>query len=382
LWLAVAKLLRYLPDMRARGGANIPRSFCFVMMILLSAAGHGCVIPLPRSGDIPTGTWTSATSNLSTALTACTTLSMLSLKTDEDLLIAGLEEAGLWTSNDGGASWQLLSPGTTIQNRPSSLVYDPMDSNRWWESGIYGTGGGVYETQDDGKTFSRLGSAYHCDLVSVDFSDPKRQTLVVGGHEHAQALNLSIDGGMTWTNISSGLPTLTNCAYPFVIDAKTYLVGCGGFGGGPTGIFRTGDSGATWTKLTASGGGGAPLRASDGVIYWPGAYGQPMARSLDNGLTWTDVAPAFATLGTPIELPDTRLAALGPLTSNEAQYVLVSADQGVTWKPASSPLPVRDLGGVMYSVPRKAFYVWGTACPPDTGTSEVIVRYDFDYKAN
>jgi hypothetical protein len=43
-----------------------------------------------------------------------------------------------------------------IVNRPSSIVYDPVHSNVFWESGIYNKNG-IYRSDDGGTTFSALG---------------------------------------------------------------------------------------------------------------------------------------------------------------------------------------------------------------------------------
>jgi photosystem II stability/assembly factor-like uncharacterized protein len=222
-----------------------------------------------------------------------------------------------------------------------------------------------------------LGSAYHIDLVSIDFSDPARQTLLAGGHEAARTLFLSKDGGATWVNVGAGLPASAICVRPLVIDSQTYLVGCYG---GPTGIYRTTDSGTTWIQLTASGGGSAPLMAaSDGSIYWASVSGGGLTRSTDRGQHWTDVVGSGVIASVhPIELPDGRLATLG------AQYVMVSNDHGASWVPASNTLPYADAIGVTYSAQRKAFFIWHATC----GAGQVpvpadgIMRFDFDYQPN
>jgi hypothetical protein len=358
--------------------------------MLLPTLAVGCVIPLSTIG--PTADagsssdggpgWTNVTSNLAGMVSECGNMSNLSAKPDEDLLIAGIALNGLWASTDGGGSWHALgidSASATITHRPSCMTYDPQDSMRYWESGIYGNSGGVYETRDDGKTFVQLGTVHHTDQVSVDFSDPNRQTILAGGHEQAMTLNRSTDGGMTWTNVGAGLPANTNCTHPLVIDGQTHLVGCGGYGGGPSGVYRTTNGGAIWTQVTASGGANEPLRASDGSIYWASPSGNGMTRGTADGRQWTTVVGSGVIASVrPIELPDGRVATLG------AGSVVVSSDHGVTWKPASSALPYHDSIGVVYSAQRKAFYVWRFTCgngavpvPPDA-----IMRFDFDYQKN
>jgi hypothetical protein len=310
----------------------------------------------------------------------------MSAKPDEDMLIAGVSLHGLWASRNGGASWSALGAGSDasapITNRFSSAVYDPQNSMRFWESGIY-NGGGVYETTDDGNTFIQVGSVTHVDLVSVDLSDPNRQTLLAGGHEESQMVFRSPNGGMTWTNVGGGLPGNTACSFPVVIDSQTHLVGCDGYGsgGGAVGVYRTTNGGATWTSVTSAGGASAPLVASDGSIYWASVNGMGMVRSTDSGQTWSGTVGSGA-IGSfrPIELPDGRIATIGPPAG--AQYVVVSADHGATWSPVTVALPFPDEVGIAYSSQQKAFYTWHFTCGSGNVPvpSDAIMRIAFDYQ--
>jgi photosystem II stability/assembly factor-like uncharacterized protein len=332
-------------------------------------------------GAAPTGTWINVTANLANMDSECGNMASVTAKPDEDMLIAGIAQKGLWASRDGGGSWKALGTGkgsAVITNRPQAIVFDPQDSKRFWESGIY-NGGGVYETEDDGTTLTQLGTVIDSDLVSVDFSDPNRMTLLAGGHEMAQTLNRSTDGGTMWSSVGGGLPANTNCTFPLVIDAQTHLVGCAGYGGGPIGVYRTIDGGDNWTRVASSGGASAPLRASDGSIYWATPNLGGLARSTDDGQHWTDVVGANVIESVhPVELPDGRLATLG------TQYVLVSADHGKTWLQASVSLPYNPVG-LTYSSQQKAFYIWHFTCgfngpvpvPPDA-----IMSFHFDYTKN
>jgi photosystem II stability/assembly factor-like uncharacterized protein len=371
---------------------------------LLVAFGHGCVIPLstPNTpadaspdggsmmtgpGDAPEGAamstgWTNVTDNLAGMSAVGCNMQSVFVKPDEDLLIAGISGRGLWGSRDGGGSWQAMSSDAgagNITNRPTSLVFDPQNPARFWESGIY-DGPGVFVTMDDGNTFSPLGNVMHCDSVSVDFSDPNRQTLVAGGHEAAKKLSRSTDGGMTWTDIYTGLPPNSSCTFPLVLSAQSHLVGCGAYNGGPTGIYQTADGGGTWNQLSASGGAGAPLLASDGSMYWASPGGRGLTRSTDNGQHWSDVGVAANVISSvhPIELPDGRLATLGA-----QRTVVVSADHGASWKSVSTVLPYADAVGLVYSKPHKAFYIWHFTCEFSGSApvpADAIMSFAFDYE--
>jgi photosystem II stability/assembly factor-like uncharacterized protein len=401
----LARMTRLHP--RARRACTV--AYTVATSVLHTALLCGCVIPLSPIGvaadggpageggsaavdaggpdaliAYPPGSWINVTSNLANIPSTCASLTSVSSKPDEDLLIAGVAAVGIYGSRDGGSTWQELSASSgtgQIVNRMTAMVYDPQVSMRYWEVGIYG--GSPFVTNDDGVTWTQLGTISHTDLLSIDFSDPARKTLLAGGHELAQTLSRSTDSGMTWTNIGGGLPMKTNCTLPLVLDAQTYLVGCGGYGGGPTGVYRTIDGGAAWKQVTSSGGGAPPLRAADGAIYWVGSN-NGMTRSLDNGQTWTDVL-GYGTITSspsgppqPVELPGNRIAVLG------TNYVMVSSDQGKNWAPGSGPLPITPnelLHGLAYSSQRKAFYVWHNTCTfngPVPVPTDAVMRFDFE----
>jgi hypothetical protein len=382
-----------------------------VLVALLGLPNVACVIPLGSDGSVPVANsndsgvssggpgieagdgsgpvagWVNVTGNLANMPSECGNMSFMSAKPDEDMLVAGIALDGLWATRNGGDGWSALGAGSDasapITNRTSSIVYDPQNTMRWWESGIY-NGGGVYETTDDGATFVQLGSVSHIDLVSVDFTDPGRQTLVAGGHEQAQTVYRSTDGGMTWQNVGAGLPASSYCSFPLVISSSTYLVGCNGNGGGVAGVYRTTDGAATWASVSSGGGGGAPLVSSDASIYWASPNGKGMVRSVDQGQTWSSVVSSGVIASfAPLELPDGRIVEIAPLYG-PTQSIVASSDHGATWKAVSSALPFSNEVGFAYSTQRKAFYVWQLTCGNGSVPvpTNAIMRFDFDYQKN
>jgi len=293
--------------------------------------------------------------------------------------VTGVALHGLWGSRDGGDSYEQLGTGKgsdPIINRASWFIFDPDHSTTFWESGIY-NGGGIYRTDDDGVTLNAVGDVRHNDYFSIDFADPDRKTIVAGGHEAPQIMWRTTDAGKSWQPIGSGLPADNNsCVFPLLLDPDTYLVGCGGYGGGTEAIYRTTDGGKTWDKISDEGGAFGGLVAKDGSIYWTRGQDLGMTRSTDNGLTFTSVSGMNTTISaTPIELPDGRIAALG------ATAILVSGDQGKTWQPVTVQMPYRPVG-LTYSAQRKAFYIWHFSCGlMDVPVPEdAIMRHDFDYE--
>jgi photosystem II stability/assembly factor-like uncharacterized protein len=231
----------------------------------------------------------------------------------------------------------------------------------------------VYRTDDNGETFSQLGDASHNDLVSIDFTDPDRQTLITGGHEQPQIFKRSQDGGETWEALGMNVPgDCRQSTYPLALNAAEYLLGC------LNGILRTSDAGETWEPVSLSGGFGPPLYASDGAIYWPLENNGGMVVSTDGGVQWERrVGTGVITSARPLELPDGRIATIGG-----GRSVVVSSDGGESWDEVTLEVPSLEGGtlrGLTYSTARRAFYVWLTTCD-DEIPSGAILSAEFDYE--
>jgi len=338
--------------------------FCLCTLL---AAGWACAsrfaTPPPGSDAGFSGQWVNATSNLASMTSECGNMSFLSARPDSDMLIAGIAQKGLWASANGATTWTALGQGSgsaPITNRTSSVVYDPAHPGTFWESGLYNAGG-AYRTTDNGTTFVQLGTTLtmsHSDLISVDFTDPARGTLLAGGHEQSATLHLSTNGGVSWSNIGANLPaTAGNSSFPLVINAQAFLLGTWGSSG--AGIFRSTDGGANWSPVHAGGVAARAFVASDETIYWVLETGG-VVRSSDRGATWTQTAAA-GTLsvfngGTAmIELPGSRLISVG------GNRLLLSTDRGVTWQFAGPAMPFAP-SGIAWSAARKAIYAWHLDC--------------------
>ena len=328
--------------------------------------------------------WTNATSNLANMQSECGNLCLLSAVPGKDKVIAGIAQKGLWQTTDGGATWTQLGTAAgsaVITNRPGCIVYDPANADIFWEAGIY-NGGGVYKTTDGGVTFHQLGSITHNDNVTVDFTDPLRKTLLAAGHEQMNRLYKSTDGGQTWTDIGTHLPDSTSFSRPFIINASTFLDGCSGYAG-KYGMFRSIDSGATFTLLGGTPGSQGPsadpLVLANGTILWEQIYNRGMMRSIDKGVSWAQIT-GYGTLTTsrPVLLPDKSVAALG------MNKILVSADAAsaasAAWTQVCDALPALSSGvnyaGIIYEPVRGAFYAWNWDCG-NVVRSNAVLRFDY-----
>jgi photosystem II stability/assembly factor-like uncharacterized protein len=333
-----------------------------------SGGSGGNVIP----GN-PDGTWTNATGDLAGTPSDCGTIPFVTTKPGTNMVIIGVVKQGVFSSTNGGKTWSQLGQGSGSADFTSGLSdieFDPEDSSIWWLSGVrYGS---PYRTDDDGETFEKLEDFPQNDGISVDFDDPERKTILVGGHEQEQEVRYSADGGASWTNIGANLPQDSgHSSYPYVVNASTFMVGTAA-----NQIFRTTDKGAHWTKVVDSGGGAKPLKHSDGSLYWAARETSGLVRSTDDGATWKEVTPGGVVYGMkPIELPDGRIAMRSP------KGMLVTDDKGANWRQVTPPVP-DDYWWytTTYDAQDKAFYTSRFACDgANTVNADGLRRFAWDY---
>ena len=187
---------------------------------------------------------------------------------------------GIYKSLDAGATWTRM--GLENSEHIQNILIDPRDSNVVYVSAIgplWSAGGdrGLYKTTDGGKTWKAVLTVSPDTGVTDVAMDPKNPNvlyaaayqrrravgqLIGGGPE--SGLYKSVDGGAKWTKLTKGLPTVEIGRIGIAINWKTpttvYALVTAQRGQG--GFFRSDDAGASWTRIgrsvaTAGRGGGA-----------------------------------------------------------------------------------------------------------------------------
>lgn len=302
--------------------------------------------------------WTNVTEGLGGEAWGYSGVTWVAPVPGKDELLAGVSEAWLWSSADGGASWRQL--GGAFKNRPFEIHFDPRNARTFWASGIYGPG--LMKTSDGGASFEKLGALDHVEGFGV-----AGDTLLAVTHRGEGNLHRSRDGGRSWEKLPTpeGRATAMD---PLVLDETSFLMSAEGMK--LPALFRSVDGGESWTSVATHATAGPALVASDGAIYWGCRSG--LIKSVDRGATWTELRGPVRS--TPIELPGGALVGAGE------RQLFRSLDGGARWDKLGPPLPivpsrvVRGLGhpAVAYLPARRAYFVWRST---DSQVPDALFRW-------
>lgn len=263
--------------------------------------------------------------------------------------ILAATDAGVFTSKDGGVTWrQTLAGGRTwavgfdarsatdaFAGTAGRGVYASPDAGLTWSPASDGLNNrdiralafgldGIAAGTDSGVYLSRDGHGWHDDGLDGDsisclaIAANSPQLTVIAGSDNGNLTSAFLfrNGGSGWSPLQSGLPAgavasaLTAGPIDQAVTQRPLVVVT------TKGIFRSGDSGTTWSPstgvpstLTATTATFDPL--DPGIVYagadQGGSTGGDLLRSTDSGVTF-----AAADAGLPSASKNVETIGIGP----------------------------------------------------------------------
>jgi photosystem II stability/assembly factor-like uncharacterized protein len=284
------------------------------------------------------------------------------------------KDGGLFRSEDSGATWTRAGTDARIRGRAwyfSGITVDPGNADI-----VYCPNVALYRSTDGGATFTPIkgapgGDDYH--FLWIDPSNGQHMALASD-----QGTVISLDGGESWSSWFNQ-PTAqfyhvsTDNQFPYLVygaqqDSGTAAIASRTNFGSIT--FRD------WAPIGAGESGAIePDPVDPNIVYGGSTYGSLFRFDRRTGQS-QDISPsALVSFGKEIDKRDLRFTWTSPLAFSSqnpkalyfgAQFVLRSADQGMSWQ-AISPDLTGNPKGVVYTIapsPLKAGQIWiGT----DTG---------------
>ena len=236
-----------------------------------------------------------------------------------DLFYFGSAGGGVWRTADGGKNWDNISDGffggsigaIAVSEDDPNVIY--VGGGEKTVRGNVSSGNGVWKSVDAGKTWQHVGldESAHISRIRIHPKNPDIVYAAVMGNlykAHEQrGVYKTTDGGQSWkrvlfsTDEAGAVDLCIDPTNPRILYASTWKVRRTPYslesGGDGSGIWKSTDSGETWTEL--SGNPGLPqgtlgiiglavspvspqrvwavVEADDGGVF----------RSEDGGATWT-----------------------------------------------------------------------------------------------
>ena len=215
-----------------------------------------------------------------------------------------------------------------------SIVYAGFGSTYDTNSGYFN---GILYSTDHGESWTGLGDSWN-KLGIGPISTPvftiaaQGSTIFAGG---GAVLWRSTDSGATWTRLQ--------LRYGYGDLESLAINGSNLFASTREGLIRSTDSGSSWKVLTDSSYG--PLAFIGSKIYAGSNY-QGLLVSTDNGDDWTIVGLPFGTSVSSIAVSGANIAVLD-YANYPNQFVAFSSDSGHTWMETLIPYSVEQTGSLI-----------------------------------
>lgn len=241
---------------------------------------------------------------------------------DEFTYYFGATGGGVWKTIDGGENWRPITDGQIGTGSVGAIAVAESDPNVIYlgmgERTVRGNvsyGDGIYKSTDAGSTWKHIGlkDSRHIFRVRIHPKNPDIVYVAALGHlfgdNTERGVFRSTDGGKNWTKIlyrneKTGAtdliidPVNSNTLYAGLWEVRRtpYSLESGGKG---SGLFKSTDSGDTWTELTQNKGLPKTTIGNIGVTVSPVNHDRVWAiveaeeggvfRSDDAGKTWARV---------------------------------------------------------------------------------------------
>lgn len=254
----------------------------------------------------------------------------------------GPTSAGNW-SPMGPFGWQNTDSWSPGQGRVNCVVEDPNNSQI-----IYvGTpAGGIWKSIDAGANWLPIGDTLPSIGVSMIVVDPTNSDIIYmatgdaeGGDTYSIGIYKSTDGGTSWGPTAS-IAGATNDLVMHPTDPTILITATTG------GVFKTTDSGGSWTLLMTGNYDDIEFKPNDGSVVYMTTTDY-FYRSTDGGNNWTQTTAGLPTSGARMRIAvtpadDSYVYLVAANDDNTYNGVYRSTDEGASFTSRNTTTDIFD----------------------------------------
>jgi hypothetical protein len=260
----------------------------------------------------------------------------------------GTDQAGIWKTNDCGATWSLVDTGMNSQTLQSgtqwSMGIDPTNSQTLYTANFYASDSSMFKSTNGGADWVSLFPAGGLIAQTVPYSfmqemslDPTNpQHILISFHSNCtgayapMCLGETQDGGQNFRLFKGPIQDTAENARPIILTPTLWL-----YITWYEGVFYTEDGGTTWQKVAGMSGGNHQVYRAVNGNYCLGGNLSSVFQSAD-GKTWTPIAGSPNGDGL---IGDGKRIFTGLRTagSDQQPYFVASESDASTWTSLPSP---------------------------------------------
>ena len=202
--------------------------------------------------------------------------------TDESIVYAALNGAGVYKSMDGGINWTW----SNLYGQIWELDVSPSNPSVIW---VASQTGGAYKSTDAGASFDWVSQGVFDNATAVAV-DPTNPAIALAGTPF-DGIFRTVDGGSSWSQANAGFgytPWVIGLLFDPVDPSIVYA------GEWWNGVYKSLDGGVTWFRpdptLFARVGGFATMDEEIFIFDLVETSGSPALRTRDGGLSWEPLA--------------------------------------------------------------------------------------------
>lgn len=248
-------------------------------------------------------------------------------------------DGGIYKTTNNGSSWSNLSNGLEIAQMygfGQSTTNPNLLIQGWQDNGT---------NRYNGASWQHImgGDGMLC------FIDRTNDNNMWASYQNG-GLQRSTNGGNTWQGATSGINEAGPWVTPWLQDPVTSTTLYAGF----SNIFRSTNSGASWTKISTfsntSEVSSIAISPANNQVIWA-AKANGLYRTTNGGGTWTQMTgvPSGTITGIACSNTDANKVWITYSGFNSTNKVFHSADQGATWTNKSATIPNVPVNCIVYT---------------------------------